>query len=105
MAEVDLIKAKYYDYKTDEKGQSQSIYPQILKLGFMSVAEKFGLAIYIDPGVLQLCDPFTLQPFIALTVSTSTYSFLDHFLFHKNMLIGYNERQLVVVELDHDPEA
>ena len=67
--------------------------------------EKFALAIYIDPGVLQLCDPFSLQPFIALTIPQTSYSFLDYFSFNDNQLIGFNERQLLVIELDHEAKA
>jgi hypothetical protein len=78
------------------------MYPALLKFGFVQMQERFALALYIDPGVLQLCDPFTLQPFIAMTVPHTTYSFLDHFLFDSNRLIAYNDRQLLVVELDHE---
>lgn len=68
----------------------------------MTIQDKFALATYIDPGVLQLCDPFSLQPFIALTIPSTTYSFLDHFEFNQNRLIGFNERQMLVIELDRE---
>lgn len=64
--------------------------------------DKFALALYVDPGILQLCDPFSLQPFIALQIPVTTYSFLDYFMFHRNLLVTYNERQLLVVELDNE---
>jgi len=46
--------------------------------------DKFAMALYIDPGVLQLCDPYSLQPFISLTVPNTSYSFLEHLCFHNN---------------------
>ena len=89
-----------------EKDETEALlFPQILKFGFVSMKEKFALAVYIDPGVLQLCDPFSLQPFIALTIPQTSYSFLDYFSFNENQLIGFNERQLLVIELDHEAKA
>ena len=67
--------------------------------------EKFALAIYIDPGVLQLCDPFTLQPFVAFTIPQTSYSYLDFFSFNNTQFIGFNDRQLLVIELDHEAKA
>ena len=52
--------------------------------------EKFALVLFIDPGVLQLCDPFTLQPFLAMTIPSTVFSFLDHFMIENNQMIAYN---------------
>lgn len=37
-----------------------SAFPSILKFGFLHMEDNFSLAIFIDPGVFQLCDPFSL---------------------------------------------
>lgn len=64
--------------------------------------DNFALALYLDAGVLQLCDPYSLQPFIALKIPLTQYSFFDHIMFHQNQLIAYNNRQLLLVELDQE---
>ena len=52
-----------------------------------------------------MVDPFTLQPFLALTISSNQYAFLDHFKFVENQLIGYNHRQVLIIELDSEAKA
>lgn len=80
--------------------QIGDIFPQILKIGFLQMEGNYSLAILIDPGVFQLVDPFSLQPFYAMTIPHSHFSFLEHMKIHNNRLIGFNDRQLLVVELD-----
>lgn len=59
LAHVSLVKQQYYPNVSDGEA-----FPGIMGIGFvnMSVDEKglFALAIYADPGVLSLCDPYSL---------------------------------------------
>jgi hypothetical protein len=47
-----MIKQRYYEAQADQEGADMLLFPSILKFGFVSMKEKFALAIYIDPGVL-----------------------------------------------------
>ena len=47
-----MIKQRYYEAQADQEGADLLLFPSILKFGFISMKEKFALAIYIDPGVL-----------------------------------------------------
>lgn len=71
-------------------------------MDFCYMAGRFALAVYLDPGIFQLCDPYTLQPFIALTLPMSQYCFMDHFLLRDNQLLCYNDRQMLMIELDSE---
>ena len=64
--------------------------------------EKFAMAIYIEPGVLQLCDAFSLKPFVAMKMPINFFSYMDYTKFNNNQLIGLNNRQLLLIELDHE---
>ena len=37
-----------------------------------------------------------------MTIPSTTFSLLDHFLLDSNRLIAYNHKQLLIVELDHE---
>ena len=77
LSKEQIRKAQYYP--DQEPGD---IYPRIMKIGFVKTKDKFALALCCDPGVLQLCDPFSLQPFVALTIPSNKYMFLEYFMFH-----------------------
>ena len=77
LSKENIRKAQYYP--DQDMGD---IYPQIMGVGFLKTKDKFALALCCDPGVLQLCDPFSLQPFIALIIPSNKYMFLEHFMFH-----------------------
>ena len=80
LSKENIRKAQYYP--DQDMGD---IYPQIMKVGFVETKGRFALALCCDPGVLQLCDPFSLQPFIALIIPSNKYMFLEYF-----MVIGLN---------------
>jgi len=82
------IKASYYEYSLSSVEEER--FPQILQIGFVNFDGQVALGLICDPGVFQLVDPFCLQAFVALIIPSSLYSFLDHFMFHQNRLIGVN---------------
>ena len=77
-------------------------FPQILEIGFINFDGRIALGLICDPGVFQLCEPFSLQPFMAVTIPNSLYAFLDKFNFDQNRLTGVNQHQLLLIELDQE---
>ena len=60
--------------------------PPISYVNFIQIQGNFALCLILDAGVLQLCDPFSLQPFLSLKLPLSHGCFADHYSIENNIL-------------------
>lgn len=93
-----MVKSSYYD-----SGESNGERPGFLRAGLVEFDGKFALAVFLEEAnCLQFCEPYSLQPFLALSLSPQKVFLLEHLDITANVLVGYNHRQLVAIELDND---
>ena len=56
-----LVMATYYDRMNITLSESEIEVPhQLMYMDFCSMLGRFALAVYLDPGIFQLCDPYSL---------------------------------------------